>query len=128
MSSIQHSDTNVSTPAHRSTTGLWSSLKLLWCRHRDTATTPKAPGMPAHIVCRSCGWREPLLASVPQGTRTWDSTRDEARYQLEKRRREAVEAQRQMVVARLATPAPRRFRRPRAESGNLLHMQPAVGE
>jgi len=85
--------------------------------------------MPAHIVCESCGWREPILAEAPQGTRTWDSSRDEARYQLEKKRRAAVEEQRQMVMARLATPAPRRPRRGRShDRGNLLHMKTAVGE
>ena len=68
--------------------GVWRSLRNLWCRHRETITTPKTPTMPAHIVCQSCGWREPVLASVPQGTRTWDSSRDEERYQREKKRRE----------------------------------------
>lgn len=108
--------------------GLWQSVRRLWCSHRDTITTPKGDGMPAHVVCRSCGWREPVLATAPIGTRTWDSSRDESRYQLEKKRRAAVEEQRQMVMARLATPATRRTRRTRPQGGTLLHMKPAVGE
>jgi hypothetical protein len=127
MSSLQYSDTNA---AHSRPAGFWQSLKHLWCRHPETITTPKTETMPAHIVCQSCGWREPVLASMPQGTRTWDSSRDETRYQLEKKRRAAVEEQRQLVMAKLATPNPRRTRRVRAtDSGsNLLHMKPAIGE
>jgi hypothetical protein len=69
-----------------------------------------------------------MPVSAPLATRTWDSSRDEARYQLEKRRRIAVEEQRQQVMARLAGPTPRRPRRTRSDRGTLLHMQPAVGE
>ena len=110
------------------TRGLWRSIKYLWCRHTNTTTTPRSGTMPAHLVCQSCGWREPIAASAPHATRTWDSTRDEARYQLEKKRRLAAEEQRQQVMARLASPTPRRPRRPRSGRGTLLHMKPAVGE
>jgi hypothetical protein len=127
MSSMQYSDTTVN-PSIQPLSGLWHSLRNLWCRHRETVVTPKTESMPSHVVCQSCGWREPVLASAPQGTRTWDSSRDEARYQLEKKRRAAVEEQRQLIVARLATPNPRRTRRSRTSNGNLLHMKPAVGE
>jgi len=127
MSSTQSFDTNRNEPPQPAST-LWRSLRHLWCRHRETAITPKVDGMPAHVVCTSCGWREPVLATMPQGTRTWDSSRDEARYQLEKKRRTAFEEQRQLVMAKLATPAPRRPRRGRTNGGTLLHMKPAVGE
>jgi hypothetical protein len=127
MPSTQYSDTTPNEPPQRPS-GLWKSLLHLWCRHPQTITTPRVGGMPPHVVCQSCGWREPVLAAAPQGTRTWDSSRDEARYRLEKKRREAVEDQRQLVVAKLATPAPRKTRRPHTPGGNLLHMKPAVGE
>jgi hypothetical protein len=127
MTSTQCSDSLHS--ADHTSAGLWKSIKHLWCRHSRTITTPKTDTMPAHVVCQSCGWREPVLAPAPQGTRTWDSSRDEARYQLEKKRRAALEEQRQLVVAKLATPNPRRPRRTRAgDSSNLLHMKPAIGE
>jgi hypothetical protein len=129
MASIQHSHTLPSESQQRPSPWLWQSLRHLWCRHRETFTTPKTDSMPAHLVCQACGWREPIIASMPQGTRTWDSSRDEARYQLEKKRREAFEEQRQMVMAKLAMPAPRRGRRTtRQDQGNLLHMKPAIGE
>ena len=110
------------------TSGMWQSIKHLWCRHRDTVVTPRVDGMPPHVVCRSCGWREPVMASAPLGTRTWDSSRDEARYQLQKKRRAAVEEQRQVVVAKRAAPTARRSRRVRVQGGNVLRMKPAVGE
>jgi hypothetical protein len=110
------------------TDSMWHSVRRLWCSHRDTVITPRTATMPEHVVCRSCGWREPVLAPAPQGTRTWDSSRDEARYQLEKKRRAAVEEQRQQVMARLATPTTRRPRRSRTQGATLLHMKPAVGE
>jgi hypothetical protein len=129
MASIQYSHTLHNEPPQRPSAGLWQSIRHLWCRHPETVTTPKTNGMPAHMVCQACGWREPIIASTPQGTRTWDSSRDEARYQLEKKRREAFEEQRQMVMAKLAMPAPRRGRRAaRHDQGNLLHMKPAIGE
>ncbi len=75
-------------------------------------TVPKSAGMPAHTVCVACGWREPVQPATPQGTRTWDSTRDETRYLEQKRRREAIEARQQVVTAArtvpLARPTPRR--------------------
>lgn len=109
--------------------GMWRSLRNLWCRHRETITTPKTATMPAHLVCQTCGWREPVLATRPQGTRTWDSSRDEERYQREKKRREAIAEQRQTVEARLAIPtAPRASRRPRARRDNVLELKRAVGE
>ena len=107
---------------------VWHSVRRLWCSHRNTTTTTRTATMPAHVVCRSCGWREPVLAPAPQGTRTWDSSRDEARYQLEKKRREAVEEQRQQVMARLAAPTTRRPRRARTQGATLLHMTRASGE
>jgi hypothetical protein len=129
MASIQYSDTHHGESQQHPSTGLWQSIRHLWCRHGETFTTPKTDTMPAHLVCRACGWREPVIASMPQGTRTWDSSRDEARYQLEKKRREAFEEQRQMVMAKLAMPAQRRGRRTtRQDQGNLLHMKPAIGE
>jgi hypothetical protein len=129
MSSIQSASTATPVNAHPGPSGVWQSIKHLWCRHTTTLITPKTDTMPAHVVCQSCGWREPVLASAPpQGTRTWDSSRDEARYQIEKKRREAVEEQRQMVMARLATPTPRRARRSRTSDNNLLHMKRAIGE
>jgi hypothetical protein len=127
MSLMQFSDTTPNDPPQRPA-GLWHSLRSLWCRHRETAIAPKADGMPAHVVCQTCGWREPVMAAAPQATRTWDSSRDEARYRLEKKRRAAVDEQRQLVMAKLATPGPRGRTRSRTSSSNLLHMKPAVGE
>ena len=108
--------------------GLWRSLTHLWCRHPETTITPKTGAMPAHVVCQSCGWREPLMASVPLGTRTWDSSRDEARYHREKRRRALIEDQKQLVIAQLATPAQDPQKSRRLRSGHLVDMRHAVGE
>jgi hypothetical protein len=108
---------------------LWRSIRHLWCRHRETVVTPKVNGMPAHVVCQKCGWREPLMASAPpRATRTWDSSRDEERYQREKKRREAVEAQRQQVIARLATPEHQLSRRTSSSSGHVVELKRAAGE
>ncbi|HWB30436.1 MAG TPA: hypothetical protein VG736_08045 [Vicinamibacterales bacterium] len=104
-------------------TTLWRSLRRFWCRHRHTVITPKTGGMPAHVVCASCGWREPVMASAPQATRTWDSTRDEARYEREKQRRIAAEAQRQIAVALRATPNPRVARPRREREINLVDLK-----
>jgi hypothetical protein len=85
--------------------------------------------MPAHVVCASCGWREPVSAPVPQGTRTWDSSRDEERYQREKKRRAMVEEQLQVAVARRATPGtPQRASRTRQRRSNVLELKRVVGE
>lgn len=81
--------------------------------------------MPAHVVCDVCGWREPVMAATPKGTRTWDSSRDEARYQREKMRRDAVEAQRHQVTARRAAPERLPARR---LSGTIVALKRAVGE
>ncbi len=108
--------------------GLWRALKHLWCRHHTTTVTAKTDDMPAHVVCQSCGWREPVMAGTPQGTRTWDSTRDEARYQLEKRRRAAAERRRTKLIAQGAVPATARATRARPGAGKLLHMKRAIGE
>lgn len=80
----------------------------------------KTADMPAHTVCESCGWREPVMAVVPRGTRTWDSTRDEARYLREKERRIAAEAQRQFATVLRAAPAPRALRLGRERDLNLV--------
>jgi hypothetical protein len=93
---------------------LWQSVQRLWCRHPRTIITSKTESMPAHRVCEACGWREPVQASMPHGTRTWDSSRDEARYTQEKLRREAFEEQRQRIVALRTTPTPRPSRAGRA--------------
>ncbi len=108
--------------------GVWQSIKYLWCRHTHTTVTPKRDGMPAHVVCQSCGWREPIMAAMPLATRTWDSSRDEERYQFEKRRRVALEQQRQIVMAKHAAPTARRPRRPRAPVSNIFPMKPAAGQ
>jgi hypothetical protein len=117
-------DQHVNPPAP----GLWRALKHLWCRHASTIITAKTDDMPAHVVCQSCGWREPVMADTPQGTRTWDSSRDEARYQLEKKRRAAAERRRAKVIAQGAVPAATRTSRTRPRAGTLLHMKRAVGE
>lgn len=110
-------------------TGLWQSLRALWCSHQDTFVTAKTSAMPAHAVCASCGWREPVAATMPQGTRTWDSSRDEERYQREKKRRTVVEEQLQSAVARRATPGTSpRASRGRARRSNVLELKRAVGE
>ena len=82
--------------------GLFSRVRSLWCRHRETLIVERTEAMPAHTVCRGCGWREPVEAAPPKAYRTWDSTRDEARYQREKRRRDALALQRQAVEAERA--------------------------
>src|SRR5262245_48527742 len=87
---------------------VWRSLRQLWCRHPHTVITPKTADMPAHVVCESCGWREPVIASTPRGTRTWDSSRDERRYEREKERRSVAEEQRRIAIARLSPEAPAR--------------------
>lgn len=127
MPFIYATQTHAPASEVRPAAGLLKSLRHLWCRHRSTITTAKTDHMPAHVVCQSCGWREPLMASVPQGTRTWDSSRDEARYQMEKRRRTTLEEQRQLAVARFASPEEPRSRTRRSRH-TLLHMTPAVGE
>jgi hypothetical protein len=105
-------------------TNVWRALRHLWCQHRETVVTPKTQTMPAHVVCRACGWREPVMASTPKGTRTWDSTRDEDRYEREKQRRVAAEQQRQMAVSQLAVPVAKaaRPRRSRQGHGNIVQM------
>ena len=121
----------LSVESGESANSLWRSIRNLWCRHRQTIVAPKMAGMPAHVVCQACGWREPVLAAAPRATRTWDSSRDEERYQREKKRRAAVEQQLQSVVAKRATPEPAgrtTARRSRTRRGNVVEMKRAVGE
>jgi len=101
----------------------WQSVQRLWCRHPRTIITSKTTTMPAHRLCEACGWREPLEPSMPKGTRTWDSSRDEARYAQEKQRRLAFEEQHQRVVALRTTPTPRGVR---AGRGRDLTVVPAM--
>jgi hypothetical protein len=109
--------------------GTWRLVKALWCRHTETAVTPKTDSsMPAHLVCQSCGWREPVVASVPRGTRTWDSSRDEARYEREKRRRAQMEVQKQEAIAQWAAPAERTPKPRRLRRSNLVEMKRVVGQ
>lgn len=123
MTSSEAQQRNVT---ERSSTGLWRSLRALWCSHSEMFHTAKTDTMPAHVVCASCGWREPVLAAAPRGTRTWDSSRDEARYQREKKRRASVEEQLQNVVARRAAPGVA-DRRGRTRRTNVLEMKRVVG-
>jgi hypothetical protein len=102
-------------------------LRSFWCAHHDTVTHARAAGMPAHLECRTCAWREPVPPALPQGTRTWDSSRDEARYQAEKRRRAAAEQQRLLAQVRLAGPLEGKTRT-RARRANVVALRPAVGE
>ena len=102
---------------------LWRSVRHLWCRHANTTITAKTLAMPAHVVCEDCGWREPVRAALPQGTRTWDSSRDDARYEREKRRRLALEQQRQVVHAQSALPSAREPRGRRTSDGNIFEMK-----
>jgi hypothetical protein len=108
MSSAEYVSTPQEPPIGRP---FLASIRSIWCRHRKTVTVPKSPGMPAHTVCVSCGWREPVLPATPRGTRTWDSSRDEARYLEQKRQREAIEARQQLVTAARAVPLARTPRR-----------------
>ena len=82
--------------------------------------------MPAHTVCLACGWREALIAAAPKATRTWDSTRDEARYEREKKRRTVSEQQRQLALAQLTSPAPK-LSRLRRRRNNVVEMKRVVG-
>lgn len=78
--------------------------------------------MPAHTVCLACGYRTPVSATLPQGTRTWDSSRDEERYEREKRRRQVVESKKQTAVSQLSVPAARVVRAKRASHDNVIEM------
>lgn len=107
-------------------TSLWQSIAHLWCRHRETVMIPKREGMPAHIECVSCGWREPVIAGRPQGVRTWDSTRDEARYEREKKRRAQADEQRRLLaVASLSALDARPARTRRGRRGNVVELKRA---
>jgi hypothetical protein len=101
---------------------LWRAVKHLWCKHQNTFRTQKTDTMPAHVVCRSCGWREPVIANQPVGTRTWDSSRDEARYERDKKRREAIATQKQSVEAQLAAPSSRDTRPRPGRVTNVLEL------
>jgi hypothetical protein len=76
--------------------------------------------MPAHTVCVACGFRTPVEAALPQGTRTWDSSRDEERYEREKRRRQAVDVKKQAAASQMAVPASRMVRAKRAPHDNVI--------
>lgn len=108
--------------------GVLSSVRRLWCRHAETVVTPRVPDMPAHVVCVACGWREPLVASAPRATRTWDSSRDEARYEQEKKRRTELEGRRQMLIAEtaLSTKRPVMARR-RVRANNVFELKRVSG-
>jgi hypothetical protein len=71
--------------------GFWPSLRRLWCRHERIVQTERTLAMPAHVVCLACGWREPVPVARPIATRTWDSTRDAARYAWQKQRRRTAD-------------------------------------
>ena len=84
----------------------WRAFRQSWCRHGRTTYIPKTKDMPAHRVCDTCGWREAIVATRPPvAARTWDSTRDERRYERDKQRRLAIEKRRLSVIALRATPA-----------------------
>jgi len=106
---------------------LWQSVQKLWCRHPRTTTTVKTNSMPAHHVCEACGWREPVQAHMPHATRTWDSSRDDARFTQEKQRRLAYEEQRLRAVALRATPTPRPVRSGRGRDLSVVMKQPLAG-
>ena len=75
--------------------------------------------MPAHTVCLACGYRAPVAATLPQGTRTWDSSRDEERYEREKRRRQAIEVKKQAAASQMAVPG-RAARAKREQHDNVI--------
>lgn len=107
-------------------TSVWRQLSRLWCRHAETHVTPRRGLIPPHIVCDSCGWREPAPASEPRATRTWDSTRDESRYELEKKRRVAADQQRLVANAVRGVPTPRAARVRRSQRSNIVEMKRPV--
>jgi hypothetical protein len=82
--------------------------------------------MPAHRVCDACGWREPVQPTLPHGTRTWDVSRDDARYAREKRRRDVYEEQRLRAVAMRATPAPAPMRQTRTHDLTVVAMKQSM--
>jgi hypothetical protein len=105
---------------------MWQRALRRWrCQHEQTIVTPRTTTMPAHTVCQSCGWREPVAATMPASTRTWDSSRDEERYTREKRRRAALETQRQVLVSRIGVPAARAALSARDGEDNVLDMRHA---
>lgn len=104
---------------------LWQSVRSLWCRHSQTIVTPRTALMPPHVVCQTCGWREPAETHRPQGVRTWDSSRDEARYLREKRRRAALESRKQSVASQLAAPQPKPAKARRARKENVVQLKRA---
>ena len=102
---------------------IWRSLlRHLWCQHPHTTLTEKSDTMPAHRVCDDCGWREAATAVLPRATSTWDSTRDEDRYEREKKRRNTIESQRRAAHAQLATPGARPVRARRSRQDNVVEM------
>jgi len=78
--------------------------------------------MPPHTVCLACGFRTPVSATLPQGTRTWDSSRDEERYEREKRRRQAIDVKKQAAASQLSAPAARAVRAKREQHDNVIEM------
>ncbi len=118
--SSEHTHSLAATPIPGA--ALWRSLRHLWCRHRDTTLTPKSATMPAHRLCTACGWREPVIAEMPKATSTWDSTRDEDRYEREKKRRNAIENQRRTAIAQMSIPGAKPARTRRAGQSNVVAM------
>lgn len=106
---------------------MWRSIRSLWCQHSETFVTRKTAAMPAHTVCAACGWREPVVASVPQGVRTWDSSRDSERYEREKKRRVQLEERRQMAIAEIASAASKPGRARRGRRTNVFELKRASG-
>jgi hypothetical protein len=83
--------------------------------------------MPPHTVCLTCGWREPVDAASPVGTRTWDSTRDEARYEREKQRRAKAELERTLLARDMAQPLSK-IRKGRRRQSNVIDITRAMGD
>jgi len=83
--------------------------------------------MPAHIVCLTCGWREPVDAASPIATRTWDSTRDEVRYEREKERRAKAELEHHQLRREMAHPLSK-FRKGRRRRSNVIDITRAMGD
>ena len=100
----------------------WKSIRRLWCHHRHVIVTPRTQEMPSHTVCQACGWRMPVPATRPVGTRTWDSSRDEQRFEREKRRRLVAEQRKQVAASQLAAPAPKLSRARREDDDNVVQI------
>jgi hypothetical protein len=100
---------------------VWQSFRRPWCKHSHMIVTPRTLEMPSHKVCETCGFREPVDVAPPQAIRTWDSTRDEDRYEREKKRRIAAEQKRQVAISQLSVPSARAKAR-RSEHDNVVEI------